>query len=53
MLPEASTSTSVGVLKDAAVPVPFANAAVPEPANTVTNPVGPTLRIRWFTESAT
>ena len=36
MFPAISTATPVGVSNDAAVPVPFANAAVPLPANVLT-----------------
>ena len=52
-LSAASTVRPVGVLNAAAAPVPFVNAATPEPARVVTTPAGVTLRILLLPESAT
>jgi hypothetical protein len=52
-LPLLSTATPQGVMNEAPVPVPSANANDPFPASVVTTPPGVTLRMRLLRESAT
>ena len=51
--PPASTATPQGLAKEAAAPVPSANANKPLPASVLTVPLGVTLRMRWLLWSAT
>ena len=43
----------VGLLKEALVPMPSTNAALPLPANVVTTPADVIFRMRWLLVSAT
>ena len=48
-----STATPKGLLKEAAVPVPFAEPALPVPAKVLTSPAGVIFLIRLLVTSAT
>ena len=53
MVPLGSRATPKGLLNEALVPVPSAYTEEPLPASVDTAPLGVTLRIRWFSRSAT